>query len=307
MREALKITTEASFGVFNSGATSGQKATLTLNGGNQFTMRPVPNRYTIRDAGGRNRTRMVGTEQIGLAGTLTTPLHPSQAGLILGHCFTPTGTPEDLTSFTIDHRFQSADSSGTFLYKRYLGCKVAKASLSASNEGEGTKFMLSLDIVGSTPATITSSDFAPVIGDLATDLPYTFQDSSGLVSIGSARTQYRDLEITVTNVLDVLFDENQYANRIKFCGRDGMFSFTQRLNNNNDRSPLEAVTAQTVTIALNNGTVATTFNFGAKSIFSSVTDDLPLGREFYQKKTLMSIFDPALSGGSGNDFTITVV
>lgn len=306
MREFLRLTYESSYGTFNGSPGSGEQFLITLPGPNSFTMRPVPMRYTIRDPGGLNRMRLVGSNQLSLSGRLMTVLHPSQAEKFLGICLNTSGTREELGSFTLDHAFVSEASPATILYKRYLGCKCAKGSLTASNEGENQKFMMSLDIVGSTPGTITVSDFAtPAPSGMPSDLPYVFQNTGGNISIGSTRTQYRSVSIDWTNILDVLFDESQYASAIRFCGRDIGFSFTERLRTNSDRSTFEGTTAVTSSIELDNGTNSVTFAFGARTFFTAVDDDLQLSKAHYRTIKSAVFLDPSAASGAGTDLTLT--
>lgn len=307
MREFLRFTKEATFGTFNGTPGTGEQFWVTLPGPNSFTMRPVPIRYSIRDPGGLNRRRLTGTEQIALSGRLMTVLHPSQADKFLNTLLTTSGTREELGSFTLDHAFLSEASSAAFLYKRYLGCKAKKVGISCSNEGENVKTMVNVDVIGSTPATITVSDMAtPAPSNMASDLPYTFQDTSGaLVLASTARTQYSSFSLEVNNILDLLFDESQYAGAIRFCGRDINFSFRQRLNLNTDRTTFEGVTAFSTAVTFNNGTNTAVFTLGSRNFFTSLEDDLQLDKAYYRTINSEVYLDTSLSSGAGNDLVLS--
>lgn len=319
-REAVRIVPETTYGVFAPGniATS---AVLHLPDGNSQTVRARALRWEERSAAGSNRKVYQGSEQFSVDGTLTTRLFPSQAGVLcplFANISPSVGGMLDLPSFSIDHKIVFDDGSGVS-YNRYLGCKIARASVVANNTAGGTVARMSLTIMGQSvlhSPTIDVDDFAePTFASTPhypTDNPYVFQDTSGLVTITPADAEdpvvvegYREVSIDVTNMLRTPFDEGRYRKRIHWSGRDVSMGLTRAYITDDDREAYEAVDVRAVKVAFDDGVKTLTFDFQGRNYFTEVGDDLPfVGDGYYQKLSLESYLDTGLS--TPNDFSVTL-
>lgn len=300
-REAVRLTPETTWGTYNSGGTP---VYAQLDQNNQFTMRPVPNMWTIRSAGGYNRRVQMGSSTTGLNGALNVLLYGSQAASIMGWAVTPNAALTAMPSMTIDHRIQMEDGSNTVVFRRYLGVMVPQWVFTGAAQQQLMR--LNLTLIGKQPANITGTDFPePAPTNYPSDAPYVFQHSSGGFTFnGLGRTEFEQLTITGKNILDARFNESQYPTRIRWCGRDIDVEVNNVYQNSGDRTALyEGLTALTCSLVFTNGAHSLNFDMKTKNFqLSQPVDDLPLERVYYQKLSFADFFD----AGNATDFGLTV-
>jgi hypothetical protein len=132
--------------------------------------------------------------------------------------------------------------------------------------------------------------------------PYTFHHTSGNLTIGSARTQYRSLALNFQNKLSGNFFEGQSLGALRFCGRESTLAADLYLKATpDDRSAYEALTAQTVSLTFNNGTHTAVINYGAKNLITDLPYDLPLDQAYFLRMTLANLWD----AGAGQDIALS--
>lgn len=315
-REAVRITPETTYGVYDSGGAA-TAAILHLPDGNSQTMRGKALRWSERSAAGSNRLTYQGSKQFEVSGTLTTRLFPSQAGVLCPLFANIAGTPMlDLPSFTLDHKIVFDDGGGVS-YTRYKGCKIGKADVTANNTVGGTVARMTLALVGqSVDRTITATDFPEpsfaTTPHYPIDNPYVFQETSGKVLMTPAGvgtpvvvTGYREISLSVNNMLRTPRDEGRFIRKAHWSGRDVSLSITRAYNSDDDRQAYEDVTASAVSFAFDDGVKTLTFDLLGRCYFTAVDDDLPfVGDGYYQKLSLESYLDTSLS--TPNDLTVTL-
>jgi hypothetical protein len=277
-----------------------------LADGNSLTMRPVLDIWSIPFGGGVAIDVEEGSDTTVLKGQLKTKLYPAQATWLMNMVmarinaaktlpYTTTELPGDLVSFTVDHGIQRLD--GTVKRRRYVGCKMESLDLECS---KGSPVVIAtLGIVGSTPqgnaddSSIdpTSTVFPePAITDYPTN-PYTFRMTSGGLTVGTVRTQYDSLKISIKNKLDVRHDESRYANRIRYVGCESTLEAVLALKATpDDRSAYEAMTAQSCSVKWDNGVNSLLIDFQGRNKIHGVDDDLPIDKEYYYKLQLKNLF-----------------
>lgn len=298
----VRLTTESTYNAYNS---AGATLDLFLPSGNAQTIRPDAKFWEIADAGVGNRLvrRNVGWTSVG--GTISTLLFPSQAPALLALAATFVSSPPcyDIASFTVDHAI-FLDFGCTAIYRRYTGCKISNLALSADMSDGGYPWVAKIDVIGSTPRTITSSDFAtPTLGSYPADDPYLFGEAAGNVVVGAARTNFQSLSVVVANTIGAFRDENPYASSVSWFSRRIGFGGKFRFKSNADRLLYEAGTKQAASLELNNGTHTVTFGFGGQTIIDSIADDLPMNDFDTYTLSMTSMMDGTLSPPT--DLTIT--
>lgn len=299
-RQAIRLTPEITWGTYNA---AGTPITLQIDQA-MFDMRPQPNFWTIRSAGGYNKRVQAGNETTGLNGGLSILLYGSQAPTLIPWAFTPNLALTAMPSMTIDHLIQMEDVSNTFIYRRYLGVVVSQVQLQAQ-AAQPPLVRLNLTLIGKQPATITSSDFPPPpYSDYPTDAPYVFQHlSGGLIFNGISRAEFESFNLTVRHFLDPRFNESRYPTRIRWCGRDVDWTFRNVYQNAGDRPLYEASTKLACQATFTNGAHSMAFDFKTVNyIMPGLRDDLPLERVHYQEINMQSHYDFA----AATDFSLTV-
>lgn len=295
-REAVRITKEVTWGVYQTTPPSTDVAVLHLPAGDSQTIRATPQLWTERSAGSNNRRVMRGTERTAVGGSLTTKAFPSQAKVIIPLAISLSGTQLDLGSFTVDHRILKDDGSG-FDYRRYLGCKASSLNLTCDNTEGGTVVQIALDCVGKAPATITVTDFAePAFGvspGYPFEDPFAFEDLTGLLSIaGSPLPFFSSMNFKVDNKLRNPFDDKRYISQLTWAGRDASMVARSRYTTSSWRTILEAQTAEPITFTFSDGTNTAAFDMKGANYADSVADSLPFeGDGFYQTLTWANFFD----------------
>lgn len=303
----VRFTKESVYNTFPTSPPSGSQIDPFLTSDNDMTVRVMPMFSDIRDAGTGNRLirRIPGRRKVG--GAFSTYLFPSQAAyfLDLGTGLVGSAPCIDLPSFSIDHLIDRDFDCGKE-YRRYTGCKFAKVSLKSDMSEGGWLWGLDADIVGSTPRTITGTDFpTPALSAYPVDDPFQFFQTAGNVSInGAVRTNYQSLSLDIANVVEPFADENIYASDVKWLGRTVTFSIKIRYKSPADRLLYEAGTKMAASIIVDNGTHALTLQFGTQTIIDSVADALPMGGFFTQTLSFTSLMDPSL--GTPTDFSYSI-
>lgn len=277
----LRITKESTYGTFDSGALTSNIAWVRLHSSNAFTMRAVPQVQVIRSADGGNRRRQLVASRKVVQGNLSTLFYPTQASFFLNAALTLTSN--DLASYTIDFW-------DSIQVHRFLGCKVSQLHLAGTAQADAVP--LSLSWVGQSKTTATLAD--PGVTVFPTEVPYVHFESKGLLSIGGTVTKYSALGITVKNMLDGTFDEDQWITSCPYVGRDIDLNVKLQYVSSTLRTAFEAQSALTVTAAwARSGGLTSTIDLKTKDYVSSVQDDLPLDKASYQNVDVHCFYDSA--------------
>lgn len=291
-RQWLAVTPETTYGTYN---TAGSPTWIRLWDSNAFTMRPRPLVATIRSADGGNRRRQRVASRQFSSGALSTLFYPSQASVLLNWAATLSSyVPQ---SCTIDH-WDGVRA------RRYLGCLVKTLAIrSAATENDGVA-TLAFELVALQPASPDPSLPEPAATLFPVETPYTHQQSAGLVTIGSTRSKYRSLEITIGNRLVPTWDESVYPTAIYWTGRDIDFSTAIQYLSATDRASFESQTPLACSVGWSQASPAhsVAMNFEAANYLDRVIDDLPLDGAGYQSLSLQSFFDNTAL----NDLTMTI-
>jgi len=302
IREAVRFTAEAVVGTFDALATNVHHIALTA--GNAFPNRPAPRPFVLRDAGSSNRRVQTGFGSVGTDLKLKTPLWYEQAEILPFFC-TPTGTPLELPSFTIDH-YQMLEGSGTCIYERYLGCRGETLSLAGDNSPQGCVVMADMTFAFLSYSTaITVTDFPePTLANYPWPTSIALmQHGGGNLSLkASSRTGWNKFNINYKNILAKVYDESMYPQVISWRGRDVDFGFTLRHKIRADRDDYLAMTAHGVTFALTDGATSLAWDFKSQNFLSGLADDTPLGDVHRQGLDYGCYVD----GTAGTDATLTI-
>jgi hypothetical protein len=333
-REFLMIVEESAFKTpvstpttWTTGTTYGlgnaQAYYVRLDGGNAFTMRPRPaGTVTVPYGGGFDVPAYMVSDKQECKGQLTLKLCVGQAPFFLSWPLlrinagqtAPWVTTEpagDLASCSIYHAVTRPD--GSIKRRVYLGCKCDTANLSVS-EGS-TVVTLQLGISASTPQGNTfdsSSDPSsgtfpsPADNNFPVD-PYVFLHAGGSNYItygGAVRTQFTDLTVNVQTALARRWYANRYLQLLRLVGRKTTVAskLLYPLTAQDDRTNYEALTSESASVELNNGTHGFTLGFNAQNVFSPFEDDLPLNDLYFQTSTENNLWDAS----AGSDFTLTI-
>lgn len=276
IREAVRITPEAVVGTFD---TLGVPIHIALTAGNDFTGRPTPRPYQLRDAGTSNRRVQTGFGSVGTDLKLKTPLWYSQAALLPLFC-TPAGTPWELPTFTLDH-YQMLEGGSTCIYERYTGCTGETLQLAGDNSPQGSIVTADLTFAFLAYSTaITVTDFPePVLADYPWPGSVALlQHGGGHLSLGgSPRTGWNKFNISYKNILAKVYDESMYPQVITWRGRDVDFSFNLRHKVRDDRDKYLAMTANAATFSFTDGTTNVAWDFKGQNFLTGVADETPLG------------------------------
>jgi hypothetical protein len=340
-REWLAIIEESAYGVPIATGSQVYGTNLfysRLDGGDAFTMRPVPVMIEVPYGGGYAIPAFSVSDKTELKGRLVTKLYQGaySSFLMSWACqrinsgqtapWTTTEPPGDLASCAITHSIQvTSGSSTTTFVRNYTGIKVTGWDLDISEDSQiGT---LSLDLTGSTPAPAIPGGTAPSWQAAApTDVqlpgpqstvaspPFVFTHTStagggtGLIvaNSGTARTQFQSVKLAGKNTLMSRFWNSQYAQIQRFVGRGLTLTGQQFYSNSpDDRIGYEAITTQTPASfqLYASATNAVTWSFNTNSVFTSITDQLALSDLYLQTFTLKNQYDAS----TGSDYTITVL
>jgi hypothetical protein len=319
-REFLQITQESSYLTPIAVPVRGtSQIAIRLEDGNSFSMRPTPITQSVMYGGGYNVEADTISDKTQLKGTLKTTLCYSQANLLLGAALTkinsaqtsPWTTTEpanQLASVTIDHAIW-ADDTGAYKRTRYLGCKVDAGSLSSSEDGQ--KFVLSLDLNGSTyqgntydSSTDPTSTVFPQPSDNEYPTDYVlFIHANGGFSIDSAAfAEFLSLNCSWQYGHVLNFFANRFVQKQRSWGRKVKLDADVILRASPDfRAAFQTLAAKTLSLALTNGTHTITLDWKTKARIEGLDDDLPLGTNYQRKLSLGSRYDTT----NNVDFTFT--
>ncbi len=303
MRQWVRITKEAIYGTYDGSAANADVTWVRLASDGAFAMIPQVEAFTIKTYDARAEPVQYGTNRTILSGSLATPFYGTQADLFLRLAtgLVGTGSPAtyDLPSFTIDHY----DGVRT---RRYLGCKIASATLDIPTSGYAT---WSFSIVAHKPdgSNPTLAEPAGTVFPAATDIPFTLQDTVGGFKVGSntARTKYSSINCTFANVLSGEQTELPHLIHV-YGGREISFGSTFWYEaGETDRAAYEAATALTIvdlTIARSGG-YSVLFDWKGQGRITGYSNSLPMGQKGKASLTVMSMFDPTPSASFS--FTVT--
>ncbi|WP_422929042.1 hypothetical protein [Singulisphaera sp. PoT] len=296
---AVRFTKEVTPGVFPTSPAAGTQSVLRLHANESFEAQPTPIHYNVRDAGGSNRVVQTGSAQSGTGGKLMTLFYFSQAKLLLPWALSLAGAPLGVGTGTFDYVWQLED--GTFAYRRYLGATCKRFQLSANNSGDGVLCALAFDFDYLAVASITNTDFAvPALTAYPSDQPVVFQQLVGGLTLGSSRTNFKEISLSVENQTKPLYDEFKFPSAIRWLGRDVTFNSSFRYKSQADRTALESVSAQTASLAFTDGTNTTTFDLKTAGVIRSVSDSMPLNDAAYQGLSFASLLDAT----AGTDISV---
>jgi hypothetical protein len=315
-REFLMLVKESSLGTPMTSPVAGTDLIyIRLTDGNAFGMAAAPIHVEIPYGGGLAITADVVSDHYECKGQLKTKLYPAQAALLMAWItgrvnagqtlpWVTTEPPGDLASVSLYHGIQRSD--GTYLRKRFSGCKATGATIEVSRQA--TVASLSVDIQGcqqfgsafdgTTDPTATEFP-APVDSSFPTG-PYNFKQTAGFLicrGTGTAvRSKYEDLTIKVQNSVDGRWFETSFLQLNQFTGRSTTLDATLLFQATpDDRSALEAITAQTVSVGFHNGVTGQnmTITMNGRNVIKALPYDLPLDKAFTQKLSLMNVYDLA--------------
>jgi hypothetical protein len=319
MRRFLRISQEAAFGVFPT--SSPIQIEVRLDQADAFKVMTQPEFWTIMSGSGFAVPALFGTQVTALGATLSIPLDYAQAAFLLGWAcqiinsgqtspWTTTEIAGDLASCSIEYGWSNYD--GTIRRKRFLGCKVMSLSLACSRDAPVCR--ANFAIVGSTPqgnsydsSTDPSAGAFPMPADSAfPTTPVLFQHlKSGLTINNVSRSNFQSIGFNVQNRMKPYFDENRFANLIRFNGRTTTLSGVSRLKATpDDRTSYESATTMgsANTVEWNNGTHTITATLNAQNYFSQVGESFPLDEEIYFAWTLQNLLDTSAT----TDWTFAV-
>jgi hypothetical protein len=286
----LKITKEATFGVYNPGGALVEGTDfiwIRLKDGNAFQPRRKPDYWTINAADSFNEPVQTGTGFHSLGGTLQTLLYPTRAGFLLDAGLKRTSN--DLTSYSLEF-------FDTVRTHRHLGCKVKATTLETTAAEQVGK--LTLDWVGRQDVDSPPSLAAPASTNFPSEIPYTHQDTAGAVTINNAvRTAYSSFKLTVENVIAATRNELPYASSLYYAGRKVSYMLKNEYLSTADRAALNAATPLiTNSIMFYKGPIGTptksvTLTLQSSNFVTDLGDDLPLDGAAYQDVTILSLYD----------------
>ena len=285
----LQLYQESSYGVYNA---AGAMCAPRLYQGNSFTPRLVPQRQVIRTADAGNRPIQVVANRKVIQGTLNTLLYPTQAAY---WATALTMVSNDLPSY-------SADYWDGIQAWRFVGGKIQSWAITANAMQDYMSMAINFIFQQRDPTFTTYPQPAESI--YPPENPYQYVETASNCTLGgTAFTKYKNLDITVSNVLAGTWDEQPFISACYYCGRDMTFSFGPQYLATTYRGDFEAQTPLVFQLAMIRGPAAAhslTFNLESSSYISNIADDLPLDGPGYQTIDIQAFFDKT----AGTDFTM---
>jgi hypothetical protein len=287
----LQLTQEAVYGTFNA---AGLKVYPRLYVGNSFTPRRAVQRQVIRTADAGNRRIQVVANRQQFTGTLKTLFYPTQAATLLA--WASTLTANDLPSFTADY-WDSVQA------QRFLGGKVKSLRIMSSAQQDYAT--LEFDMIFQKRDDTFVAFTQPLQSVYPTENPYQHINTKTNVTLGgTAVALYKDINITINNVLFPTWDEDIVITSLLYCGRDLDFAFTPQYVNNTYRAAFEAQTPLTWVVKWANAVPhSVTITAEGSGYIASVADDLPLDGAGYAAISNEIFFDKTAT----TDFAVAVV
>lgn len=319
-REFLMIVIESAYKTAKTTPAAGTEAIyIRLDGSNSFAMRPKPIQTQVAYGGGVAINAFTVSDQIECKGQLQTKLYASQAKFLLDWAATRINTGQtapwtttepagDLASCSVYHAIMRSD--GTYKRRLYKGVKVNSGSVEISRDGKIAT--LSLELQASTPegnafdsSTDPNSTIFPAPAETAypTD-PYLFIHTAGNFTLGSSRTQFSSFKVAWTNAMDPRWFEFRFVNIHRFLGRSSTLEAELYYKPSpDDRASFEGLTAQSLSLEMDNGVKSTTFTFNAQNVIQDLDDDLPIDKVYSQKIVVANYWDPSAT----SDWSVAVV
>jgi uncharacterized membrane protein YeaQ/YmgE (transglycosylase-associated protein family) len=298
--EVVRLTKETTYGTY---ASANPHQDIFLPVGNAMTVRVKPSFWRITDASRGNRNVRANVARKPVNGTLQTYLFPSQAAWFMDMATGLVGSDPcyDLPSFTIDHALYADGCLA--VYKRYLGCKIGQFTLSADQTDQGCLVSVNAQIVGSTVAAITSTDLpAQALTAYPSEDPYLFFGLAGNLTVNTSRTDFQNVNLTVSNVTKAFMGEQQFSQKVRYFGRTVTFASKFLYKATTDRTAYEAGTKQAVSFSFTDGTNTLAIDLKGKNNIEGVEDDIPLDDFAMQSINLLALVDPT----AGTDLSYTV-
>lgn len=286
-KQWLRITKEATYGVFDASATTDNIAWFRLPRGNPFTPRVVPQRVVIRSADGGNRRIQVVSSRKVVAGALSTLFYPSQAQFLLDAALTFTAGGE-LNSYTADY-FDSQQ------VHRFLGGKVQTLALPGTAQGDWLPANVGWIFQQQDGAPPTLAQPADTV--FPTDVPFKHVESKGLFKLATvAQTAYKSLGVTITNQLASTFDEDEWITACYYAGRDVDLAVSKQYLTTAMRDAFEAQTALTLEASwARTGGRTVKLDLKTASYAADCGDDLPIDGACYQDISIQAFYDASAS------------
>lgn len=288
----LRATKEATYGAFDGSALPANVHWIRLPTNNPFTMRPDKSkaRKVIRSADGGNRRRQVVSARTILGGKLSTLFYPSQADYFLS--WASTLASNALTSYTLDY-------FDTVRARRYLGVMVEQ--LKVASTAEQDYVTLECDLIGQKQDEADPTLAQPADSVFPTDLPYEHFETKGQVTVGAspvAIVKYKSFNLTIKNVLQGTWDEDNYITALYYCGRDVDYDLDLQYTANTWRPDFEAQTPLTIAAGFARAGTGNTLAMALQAqnyVADLPPEDLPLDNAAYQHVGLQAFYDPTNS------------
>lgn len=304
VRQAVRITKESVYGTYDSGATSGNKATLILPKDNPFNGVMKPRIWRLNSAGQDGRQIRQGSKQKEASCGFETFLFPSQAALILALAGTiSAGACRTIPSSTIDFRYLLDDDSCTMQGERYHGCVVETLTLMFNANGDGVMCGANVSFRAQKRTDIDNVAFPePASGDYPDEDPFLFQDTVGALKIGTTQTDYFSIVFTNNNVLTQRFDENQFARKVRWRSRNATLAVGLLYKSNALRDAAENQTPTDVEVSMVNSLGDNLkIDLNTRNYVDPHTRTFPIQADFEQTATFKNCIDP----GVGTDWSFT--
>jgi hypothetical protein len=282
----VKFTQElsASWGVYNA---AGTVLWLRLIEGASFSPDGEPIPQLIRSADGGNLPQQYFSRKIRYMGSLRTPVYPSQSIALLSSMFTPVvvNGRKQLPSWTADY-FDGIE------VRRYVGLRfLGRCELSFDN---GRDYgLLNAAWRAQQPGTAPALP-EPASTVFPTEIPYCFQDSSGLVSLGGTLAGYKSLTVFAENLFKENFNESQYVQNLDYTGRNVGWDIVLENNNSTMRTNYENQVALAGSVGFNVASPAhaMTFNTQGACFINSRRVDRSFDDNQYQSLGIRPVKDP---------------
>lgn len=334
-REVLYVVIESSFGNAKSTPALGTDAFyMRLDQDNAFTMEADPIHQDILYGGGLATVADTVSDVVAVKGAFNFLLYPGiWSQILLGWAFTPVNSGRtapwtttnglgdmpvgDLASLSFYHGILKEDGT-TWQKTRYAGVKCDEVTIQAAEDGNNRAWRISGNCTGIRPvgnAWDGSSDpttefVTPPAAESSYAVgPYTFGhlgSGTGTVTLGSSGGSNRaascaGLRIIARNKFDPKYYTSRFLVTNRFLGRDTSAEAVLRLKMSpDDRASYRALTAQTVTVLLDNGVSTATFTLNGNNLIAPYKRDLKNAGEYMQQLT----FKNRWSAGAANDVTV---
>lgn len=223
----------------------------------------------------------------------------------------------DLASMCFYHAILQEDGA-TYTRTRYAGCKCQDITITAAAQGDARVWRVSGTLVGQRPvgnAWDSSSDPDATEFPLPAETnyptgPYTFghlATGSATVTLGSSSGTNRAAtcaaaSLTVRNQLDIAHFTSRFPARINYFGRDvtAQFGLLYKVSPD-DRASHRALTAQTVTLKIDNGVNSLQFALNGNNVIEPWARDLRNANIYMQQISYANQWSP----GAANDLAFT--